>query len=234
MLIDNLVTRLPDGITNRSVGDIFASLKTMDPTRYHAFFDDFDRYAAAEWTISAAGAGTVALTDADGGRLLVTTAALDNDREILHKVGEGFLFSTGNPLFFRALFQASEATESDIFVGLCIATATDPVGTAPTDGVFFRKDDGDTNIDFVATKNSTAVTATAVATLAAATDTELAFFWDGIDRIWYSVNGTVAGYITPSTSLPDDEVLTIFFGLQNGAAGAKTMTVDYLFAAKER
>ena len=35
-------------------------------------------------------------------------------------------------------------------------------------------------------------------------------------------------------NLPDDEELTISFGIQNGAAAAKTMTVDYVFASKER
>jgi hypothetical protein len=36
-----------------------------------------------------------------------------------------------------------------------------------------------------------------------------------------------------STYLPDTE-LTVSFGIQNGEAVAKTMTVDYIFAAKER
>ena len=34
--------------------------------------------------------------------------------------------------------------------------------------------------------------------------------------------------------IPDNEELTVSFGIQNGAAAAKTMTVDYVFAAVER
>ena len=39
---------------------------------------------------------------------------------------------------------------------------------------------------------------------------------------------------TTLTNAPDDEDLTVSFGIQNGAAAAKTMTVDYIFAAVER
>ena len=38
---------------------------------------------------------------------------------------------------------------------------------------------------------------------------------------------------TLATYLPDTE-LTISFGVQNGEAVAKTMTIDYIFAARER
>lgn len=37
-----------------------------------------------------------------------------------------------------------------------------------------------------------------------------------------------------TTNLPDDEELTVSFGIQNGAAAAKTMSVDYIMAVKER
>jgi hypothetical protein len=37
-----------------------------------------------------------------------------------------------------------------------------------------------------------------------------------------------------TTNLVDDEDLTVSIALQNGEAVAKTMTVDYVFVAKER
>jgi hypothetical protein len=37
-----------------------------------------------------------------------------------------------------------------------------------------------------------------------------------------------------TTNLVDDEDLTPTFAIQNGEAVAKTMTVDYIFVAKER
>ena len=234
MFIDNEITRTPNGLTNRPVGDIFNSLRMPDPTRYHAYYEDFDRYAAGEWNITEAGVATQVLDNENGGRLLVTNAAADNDRSVQFKDGESFLFETGAPCFYRTLVQVNLHTQSDSFFGLVIETATDPVGTAPTDGVFFRIDDGDALIDFVATKNSTAVSSLAIATAVDAVDLELAFFWDGIDRIWAAVNGAAVASITPGVSLPDDEELAPMFTIQNGEAVAKTLSVDYIFAAMER
>jgi hypothetical protein len=229
--IDNLVTRYENGVTNRDVGDIFNSLKLPDPTRLHTYYEDFDYYLAADWVVTEVGVATQVLQDADGGRLLITNAGADDNSSFQNKVGESFLFALGTPAFFRALLQVSDATQSDFIMGLQI---TDTTPLAVTDGVFFRKDDGDANLDFVAIKDSVAVESLAVFTVLDATDLEVAFYWDGIDRIWFAVNGTALGFITPGVSLPDDEVLTISFGIQNGEAAIKTMAVDFVYAAMER
>ena len=42
------------------------------------------------------------------------------------------------------------------------------------------------------------------------------------------------GEQTTLTNVPDDEELTIAFGIQNGAAAAKTMTLDFIICAVER
>jgi len=46
-------------------------------------------------------------------------------------------------------------------------------------------------------------------------------------------NNVLAGTVV-STNAPDDEELALSFGIQNGAAAAKTLTVDYVGAYKER
>jgi hypothetical protein len=48
------------------------------------------------------------------------------------------------------------------------------------------------------------------------------------------VNGTVTGSMSASSSYLPDTDLTVSFAIQNGAAAAKTMTVDYIYAAKQR
>ena len=231
MLIDNLITRFPNGLTNRSPGEVFSSLPMPDPPRRHTFFEDFDVYTAADWTVTVTGTGTQAVANLDGGRILTTNSAGVNDSVYTQLANESFLFKVGYKAFFRCLFQVSDAVQSIVVAGLQI---TDTTPAAVTDGVYFLKADGAATIDFISTKNSTAVTASAIASMTSATDIELAFYWDGISRIWYSVDGTVLGYIDPGTSLPDDEVLTVSFGIENGEAVAKTMTTDYMFAAMER
>ena len=49
----------------------------------------------------------------------------------------------------------------------------------------------------------------------------------------YATGGVVKG-TSVTTNLVDDEDLTVSIALQNGEAVAKTMTVDYVFVAKER
>jgi hypothetical protein len=230
-------TRYTKGVGTAVKNTALGEFGLPAPTRYHMYFNDFDTFAAGDWTITTteagAGSATEAVTDKDGGALLLTNAAGDNDLDNLQLAGESFAMAAGKQAWFSARFQVSDATQSDIFMGLIIKTATDPVGTAPTDGIFFRKDDGDTNVDFVVTKDSTATTASAVTTMSDATDIELAFHYDGVDTITYFVDDVRTG-TSVTTNLPDDEVLSVMMHIQNGEAAAKTMTVDWIMAAKER
>jgi len=202
----------------------------LDPARWHTFMDDFDRYVAADWTVTETGIATQALTDGDGGLLLVTNAAADNDASFQQKLGESFLFELGKPLVFGARLKVSEATQIDFTCGLQI-TDTTPLDV--TDGVFFQKDDGDALLDLHVEKNNVSTDALGIATVVSDTFLTMEFAYDGGDRIYYGVNGVVKGFLA-TTNMPDDEVLTVSFGVQNGEAVAKTMTVDYLMASKLR
>ena len=227
-------TRFSSGVTNVGATADLGMFGAPDPTKYHVYFEDFDTFAAAEWTITTVEAGassaSEALANEDGGVLLITNDSADNDADFFQKVGESFKFEAGKKLWFKARFRTNDATQSGIVMGLQI---TDTTPLAVSDGVFFRKDDGDANVDFVVTKNSTATTATAFTTLADDTYIVLAFYYNGVDAIEYWANGQKLG-AAAVTNLPDDEELTISFGIQNGAAAAKTMSVDYIFVAQER
>jgi hypothetical protein len=232
-------TRFTNGVTNNTKENILGQLIDTDPTRLHTYFNDFDTYVAGDWTITTteAGAGnaTEALTNADGGVLLITNDDADNDNDFFNKVGESFLMEAGKKAYFKARFKVSDATQSDFVMGLQI-TDTSPL--AVTDGIYFQKDDGDANLDFHVTKDSTSTSATAITTVSDDTYITVAFFYNGVDEVIYaastsSTNPTILGKLA-TTNLPDDEELTISFGIQNGEAAAKTMSVDYIYAAKER
>lgn len=229
-----MTTRYTTGVTTAAKIEPFGEFILPDRTKAHVYWEDFDYFTAADWTITTveagAGAATEALTDADGGRLLITNDDADNDSDFFNKVGESFTFETGKKVWFDCLFQVSDATDSDVVIGLQI-TDTTPLDV--TDGVFFLKADDAATIDLLVEKNNTATTTSSVATLVDATDIRLSFFFDGVDAIKVFADGVhVATSVT--TNLPDDEVLTVSFGIQNGAAAAKTMTIDYLMVAKER
>ncbi len=229
-------TNFTNGVNNITAQNILGQLKELDPTQLHTYFNDFDAYATADWTVTETQAGaTQALANVDGGVLLLTNSAADNDLNALQKVGESFKFEAGKKLFFKARFAVSDATESDFIIGLQI---TDSTPLAVTDGVYFRKDDGDTDLDFVVVKDSTASTATAIATVANNTYLTVGFYYNGVNEIIYAAstnnnNPTILGKLAV-TNLPDDEELTISFGIQNGEAVAKTMSIDYIFVSKER
>jgi hypothetical protein len=231
-----MTTNYPKGLTNNTAQNVLGSLKTVDSTVYNTYFNDFNTYTAGEWTVTETQAGaTQALTNADGGVLLLTNSAADDDLNALQKVGESFLIATGKEAYFKARFKVSDATQSDFVIGLQI---TDATPLAVTDGIYFRKDDGDALLDFVVIKDSTATTATGIATVVSDTYLTVGFYFNGVDEIQYfagtnSLNPTLLGK-SVITNLPNDEELTVSFGIQNGEAVAKTMSIDYIFAAKAR
>jgi hypothetical protein len=241
MLIDNLVTRFPGGVNNESVASIFNSLQQYSPTRYHWYMEDFDYYTAANWTVTVVGSGTAALVSGDGGILALTNSAALNDLTQIQKVGPSFLMTPGSSsgagkkLFLRSQFSVDDATNSALAIGLQV-TNTDGTLTTVTDGVYFTKPAASTSLSFNARFNATTGAQTGVVgTLANATIVKVDAFYDGIDRFYYGINGTIIGYLTVNTTsgIPDVAIQPIAV-VKNGTAVARTLSLDYLFAAQER
>lgn len=236
-LIDNLITRLPSGLNNLDPNDIFSSLKVPDDFgSYHMFDEDFNRYAAADWTVTETQAGaTQALTAGDGGLMLLTNSAANNDINQIQLVPANFSFAAGKKCFLKVRFKINDATNSAFSIGLQNANVDGTTLATATDGLFFYKPLTFTTLSvYMRQDNATGSNAAAIATLADDTYVVAAAFFDGVDRLYYAVNGTVTGYITiASTMIPDANCAPVI-SLKNGAAVAKNATIDYLFFAKER
>lgn len=227
-------TRFPYGVTNVGETNLFGDMVQPDPTLFHEYFNDFDTYAAGDWTVTETQAGaTQALTAGDGGLLLLTNSAADDDLNALQKNPAAWTFTAGKKTFFRCRFKVSDATQSDVVIGLQVVDAT-PLDVS--DGIYFLKADGSTNVSVICRKNATtgSTSASAITTLADDTFVELGFYYDGESKVYYEVNGSVTGSLDGSSSYLPDTTCTVSFAIQNGEAVAKTMTVDYIYVAKER
>ena len=223
-------TRLSNGVNTSNGRDGLNMMGQLDPSKFHTFFNDFDTFTAADWTITNVGVTpTVAVTAVDGGAILQTNTAGIADSAYLQKVGASFSFEAGKQMWFKARFQVSDAAQSSIVFGLQVVDTT-PL--AVSNGMYFLKADNAATYDFISMSGSVATTASAVGSLTSATMTELAFNFDGVNEAECFADGVLLGRLVLST-LPAG-LLTVSFGMANGEAVAKTMTTDYVFAAKER
>lgn len=223
-------TRFKHGVNNSAVNSALGAMGQPDPTKFHTFFDDFDTYTAGDWTVTNVGVTpTMAVTGVDGGAILQTNTAGIADSSYRQKTGASYSFEAGKKVWFKARFAVSDATQSSIVFGLQVVDTT-PL--AVSDGMYFLKSDGAATFDFISATGSVLTTASAAGSLVSATMSELAFYYDGSQEVQYFQDGVLLGRMTAAT-LPTG-LVTVSFGMANGEAAAKTMTVDYIFAAKER
>ena len=230
-----MTTHFTSGVTNVAGRRTLGNLKMPAPTKYHVYHNDFDTYLASDWTITTteggSGNASEALGDGDGGLLVITNDDADNDNDFLQLVKEGFKFESGKQLAFNARFKTSDADASDVVIGLQI-TDTSPLDVS--DGVFFLLTDGSTTLQFIVEKDGTQSTLNLPTVMADDTFMTVGFVFDPKDQLFHVFQNNAEVGTVVSTNAPDDEDLTVSFGIQNGAAAAKVMTVDYITAMKER
>lgn len=229
--------RFPFGVTNARKFGVFHNFLSMAPNKTHDDFDDFSTFTAAEWTITRVGTTpTEALTDINGGAVLLTTVASASSSTFLQKVGASILPTAGKQLWGATRFQVSDASDTTFAIGL---QNTDTTPLDVTDGMYFLKAAASTSIDFICRKDATtgSTSRTGVATLTSATFIELGFYYDGKRTIDLFVNDRNVSQLdltsSPAAFLPDTP-LRVSFGVQNGASAARTMTMDYLYFSIER
>lgn len=223
-------SRFSNGLNTATGNEATNMMGQLDPSKFHTYWNDFDTYAAGDWTITLVGTTpTVALSATDGGTILQTNSAGVADSAYLQKVGAGWTMATGKQMWFKCRFSVSDATLSSIVFG---AQVVDTTPLAVSDGMYFLKAAGAATYTFNSATGSTVTSTAAIGTLVAATMTELSFYYDGKTEVQYFLNGTLLGRMTVAT-LPA-AALTVSFGMANGEAVAKTMTTDYILLVQER
>jgi len=223
------VSRFPNGIATNEIQQNMGQFILPDVTQAHVFFDDFNSIIPLGGYVLT-GSAPPDILDEDGGVVLAETTAMDNNLTSLQWFKGIFQFESGKQLWAKYTFKVSEVLQSEVVVGLQITNITPFTGV--TDGVFFRKIDGDATLQLVVVKDSIE-TVTDVLEMIDDTYVTVGFYFDGANKISiFSLNEGIAK--SSVLNLPDDEVLAPIFAVKTGEAAVKNLSVDYMFVAKER
>ena len=229
-MADRVTTVIPSGVTNAVLATALETYIGMDPSTAHQYFNDFDVFTTGDWTNTATGSPTNALTAGNGGILSManTTSSADLDQLTL-KVAT-FAFAAGMQVWFKARFQIADATNSMIILGLQNLNTN---AFAATDGVWFQKLSGVTTGNIVLSASSTQTVGGSTVTLANATWANVGWYYDGAAMNPY-FNDTPVGN-PATTNLPAAGTnLAVTIAVKNGSAAGQTLLLDYVMVAAER
>lgn len=186
-----------------------------------------DAVSATEyvWAETALGSGTpLAAVDVAGGGAKFINGARDDDYYFYESGAEIGILASAYDLWFSGVIQISDATQSELFFGLCARLASGNLFDNRVNCVGFKKDDGDTNIDLETSLASSATNVNAAGTITADTPSLLQFHYkSSVPEVIFFIDGDYAGRI--EDTLPTTE-MCVSFGLRNGEAVAKNMTVQ--------
>jgi hypothetical protein len=231
-------THFLGGVSTASATNPLHQFGMPDPTKWQVFFDDFIHEPfSTEWTITATSVGTgtsaISTPDLAGGCARITTAANENDGLFAQTIGEVFLLVQGKKTFIKTRLQVGDAIQSDWIVGL---HSTDTTPQDATTRFLFESVDGAAAVYFNNDNGTTDSDSSTVATLADDTFITLGAYYDGAgiirlyaDDVHITTMGTRASPITVTGA-----EMAVGFGYLNGAAGAETTDIDYIFVAQER
>jgi hypothetical protein len=253
---DSLTTRLPNGVTNASSYQTMAAAGIPDPSWAHVYHNDFDTYAAGDWTVTKVGTGTVALAAVDGGQLLSTTTAGATDAIYNQLTTAGFKLLPGRDTWLKFAGILADVSTEVFYCGL-VNTTTTPL--APTDGIYISKAAGvaTLTLNIVIGSVTTTVAFPAAAVLTAGVAFELGLHVDylgNVEAFWNPSTGADWGQVGPLTSgtatigarghavyVPNANtggitqvLLNPSFGILNASAAAHTLGTDYITVVRNR
>lgn len=248
--------RSPNGMGTVFKEDIKGKFGMPDPTQWSVIFDDFYGKTSGNldtlglWISTVTGTGTAVYAAQEGGIVTITNSAANNDATTISK-NAGYTWATNRGLVFEAKLEVDDATNAHFAVGMVLAAGT---AASYTDGITIRKAAAGTSFVLEAKKNGATTYSVTLASggsnlvCPAATQITLGFAYKGATQViggvtYYELlwqvdlndgNGPRQGsLLVPSTSVTT-AALSPTVSVVNGTAAARTVKVDYVFAAKER
>lgn len=206
---------------------------SLDPATNHSYFNDFDIYTATDWTVTEtqAGATQAIVAGGDGGQLILTNSAADNDINAIELVNKTFVLSASKAFEFETRIKVDDIELSDILVGLVDTMAA----LNPAYGIYLYRDPAAGTLR-LSVENNSVVTNSSVVVHNGTDDAfyVLGIVYDPAARVVVaSVDGQEITRIVDITNFPT-VALAPAVGLRNGSAAARTLTTDYVLATKAR
>ena len=193
-----------------------------------SYVNDFNTLIGTDYTVSGS-SSAFALASGVGG-VAVLTPGGTTTATAAYKPAPFLQFIAGNKFWYVVRFKASAVSGTKAFyAGL-------RNGSGTTDGIWFAKAASSTSLNLVSTVGSSATTlVTGVATMAADTYVDVAFYFDGTDLLVYSDDDLIARVSAPTigssaTTLTDAILSPVF---QITPTATDTLTIDYVLAAQE-
>lgn len=228
-------TRFTNGLTNVGVGNPMDIGISLDPTRVHRYFNDFDIYTAGDWTVTETdGAATqatlLAAAGADGGVLVITDAAGAGNVVELQLIQESFIGEVAKDMIVKVRFKLTDADKNDFFFGLSITDTTATVASSNCFGI--RSLVGAITAEM---KNATGTSSVSLGTVADATWATAAIVWDSEKReIRGYLNDVLKGRVAGSANCPILEEMAPTIATLQVDAAADAKYIDYLLCEKVR
>ena len=235
------VTQFPNGVGNQRDNSVMNSLPIPGPNVALSVEDfmmdtNFDNI----WSATGLGGGSVpSFILSPSGVLRQTTsgAATDGNKyRATAGASQADLsqFVVGKEVWFGMRINADDVVNTLLLFGFIPDADT----VAPVNGVFLRSIDGTRDIEIVS-RNANVEVATVIGQLQDGIDYEIAFYYDGIDKIsaqFVGPDGVVGGggTVLPGALLPAVGLDPTFLLARGAAAGVTVLDTDYILFGGSR
>ena len=204
------------------------------PPQIWQFRTLYDINATNVWGATNSGTGTVlGIPDERPGIGRFTNGAGDNNFYFYESIREITRLIASRDIWFICEIKVSDATQSDLFVGLSARLASGNLFDNRVDSIGFYSDDGDAYINTECNKNGSATQTAQEGTLVDDTWIHLGFHVIGTVGVEFFIGNRLLYVGNISTNLPDDTEMCVAFGLRNGEAVAKVFSSTFFYVMQD-
>ena len=234
------VTQFPNGVGNQRDNSVMNSLPIPGPN-VALSVEDFamDSDYVSIWAATALGAGSAASNPLSASGILQQTSAgaATDGNKFAANIGsdnDAFFLSAGTEAWFGVRLNTDDILNTILLLGFIPEADT----VAPANGVFLRSVDGSADLEIVS-RSANVEVATVLGSLQNNVDYEIAFYYDGIDKIsaqFVGPDGVVGGggTVLPAGLLPAVGTQPTFLYARGAAAGVTVLNVDYILFGGSR